>query len=153
MTSSPCLSGPPLTARQMSVAALCGLVLWLPPALLLRVIGPLAGRPSPVSLTGPMGVYDGAARVVLYLAIIPGTVPVLWLMRALARLQAGQMVQAMAIGTGTATVVDGIALAWFPDLYGAGVALHAGAGGTILWGGGVGLLLAFWFDRARGGAA
>jgi glutamate/tyrosine decarboxylase-like PLP-dependent enzyme len=70
-------------------------------------------------------------------------------MRALARLQAGQMVQAMAMGTGTATVMDGIALAWFPDLYGAGAALHAGAGGTILWGGGVGLLLAFWFDRAR----
>ncbi|MDA0962739.1 MAG: hypothetical protein O2898_07460 [Proteobacteria bacterium] len=140
MTRSPCLSGPPLTARQMSGAALCGLVLWLAAALLLRVIG-------------PMGVYDGAARVALYLAIIPGTVPVLWLMRRLARLQAGQMVPAMAMGTGTATIMDGIALAWFPDLYGAGVALHAGAGGTILWGGGIGLLLAFWCDRARGGPA
>ena len=140
MSNSPCLSGPPLTARQMSVAAVCGLVLWLAAALLLRVIG-------------PMGVYDGAARIALYVAIIPGTVPVLWLMRALARLQPGQMVPAMAMGTGTATIMDGVALAWFPDLYGAGVALHAGAGGTILWGGGVGLLLAFWFDRARRGAA
>ena len=136
MTISPYLSGPALTARQMIVTMACGLALWLAAALLLRVIG-------------PMGVYDGAARVMLYLAIIPGTVPVLLLIRWLARLRPGQMVAAMALGTGVATVMDGAALAWFPDLYGAGVALHAGAGGTILWGGGVGLLLAFWFDRAR----
>lgn len=133
MAETTYVAGPPLSMRQMRIAGAVGLVIWLSAALLLRVLGPI-------------GIYEGIARVVMYLAIIPGTLPILWLMRALARLEKGQMVAALAFGTGVAIVMDGFALAWFPGLYGAGVELHAGAGGTILWGGGVGLLLAFWLD-------
>ena len=136
MTEGTYLAGPALSRRQMTIIGVFGLTLWLAAALLLRAIG-------------PMGVYDGTARVILYLAIIPGTYPALLLLRRLAGLADGQMVHAMAFGTAVAILMDGIALAWFPDLYGAGVDLHAGAGGTILWGGGVGLALAFWVDRRR----
>lgn len=130
------LAGPALSRRKMTMIGVFGLSLWLAAALLLRAIGPL-------------GVYDGMARVVLYLAIIPGTYPALVVLRRLAGLAEGQMVHAMAFGTAVAILMDGIALAWFPNLYGAGADLHAGAGGTILWGGGVGLALGFWMDRCR----
>jgi hypothetical protein len=134
MSSSLYVSGPSLTRRQFWIAAANGAVLWLAAALLLRWLG-------------PMGIHEGSARVILYALVIPGTYPFNLLIRAVACLQKGQMVQALALGTGVATILDGAALAWFPGLYGMGIDMHMGAATVILWGAGVGILLAFWMDR------
>ena len=134
MTAGLYVSGPALTHRQVWIAALNGAVLWLAAALLLRWLG-------------PMGIHDGAARVILYALVVPGTYPFNLLIKAIARLERGQMVQALALGTAVATLLDGIALAWFPTLYGIGIEMHMGAATVILWGAGVGILLAFWMDR------
>lgn len=134
MTKELYVTGPTLTYRQFWIAALNGAVLWLAAALLLRWLG-------------PMGVHEGSARVILYALVIPGTYPFNLLIRAIARLEKGQMVQALALGTAVATLLDGIALAWFPGLYGTGIDMHMGAATVILWGAGVGIMLAFWMDR------
>ena len=134
MTAQLYVSGPTLTHRQVWLAALNGAALWLAAALLLRWLGPL-------------GIHDGAARVILYALVLPGTYPFNLLIKAIARLERGQMVQALALGTAVATLLDGIALAWFPNLYGIGIEMHMGAATVILWGAGVGILLAFWMDR------
>jgi hypothetical protein len=112
-----------------------GAVLWLAAAFLLRWLG-------------PMGVYEGWARVVLFLAIVPGTVPFIPLFARVAGLARDQLFTGFSVGTATAICLDGLALSWTPGLYG-GPDYVAGAGATILWGGGVGLFLAWIMGRRR----
>ena len=127
----------PLSPRQMAMSAAIGIVLFLAAALLVRALQPIDPFTDPT-------------RFLVYALVVPGTVPVIPLLRRLAKLAPGQTVAAMAMGTAAATLCDGIALAWFPSLYGAGDAHIAGAGAVILWGAGVGLLLGFLLpDRGR----
>jgi hypothetical protein len=126
------------TAWQIATLAILGAVLWLAAALLLRLLAPL-------------GVYDGAARVVLYAMIVPGTWPFVLLLVRLARLPRAQAVPAVALALAVAMLLDGIALAWLPGLYGTSPDHLAGAGAAILWGAGVFLVLAFVAARGQGG--
>jgi len=130
----------PLSGVQFAAVAAFGAALWLAAALLLRWLGPL-------------GAYEGAARVLLYAAIIPGTAPFVVLVRRLACLRRDQVALGVSVATGAAAMLDGVALAWFPQLYGATVALVAGAGGTILWGAGVAIALGCVFNRAEPAAS
>jgi hypothetical protein len=118
-----------LSARQFAACVGLGALLWLVAALLLRFLGPI-------------GIYDGMARAWLYLLIVPGTYPFLLMVERVAGLGRAQLFTGVAVMTMAAMFLDGVALAWFPGLYGATVPLHAGAGGTILWGAAVGMALA-----------
>lgn len=124
----------PLSASQIVTMAIFGAVLWLLAALTLRYLG-------------PMGIYEGTSRAVLYALIVPGTVPFVLLARRIGGLASNQIGIAYAVGTTSAMLLDGLALAWFPALYGGTPELVAGAGAAILWGAGVGQLLAFLFNR------
>lgn len=126
-----------LSNQQLLRSAALGAVLWLFAALLLRWLG-------------PMGVYEGWARVLLFAAIIPGTVPFVFFFERVAGLHRRQLFAGFSIGTATAICLDGLTLSWAPWLFG-GEAYVAGAGATILWGGGVGLFLAFMIG-GRGAA-
>ena len=119
---------PVLTQRQIAILAGLGALLWLVAALLLRLLAPL-------------GIHEGTGRVVLYAAIVPGTLPfVLFLIRA-AGLHRSQALAGVATALAVAMLLDGVALAWFPALYGPDAAAVAGAGAAILWGAGVFLVL------------
>lgn len=120
--------------QQLIRVVAVGLSVWLAGALLLRWLG-------------PMGVYDGAARIVLYALIIPGTLPIILLLPVLAGIKRSQIAAAAAFATATAILMDGLALAWFPGLYGETIAQHAGAGAAILWGGAVAIFLGFFLNR------
>ncbi|KPF73721.1 hypothetical protein IP88_08660 [alpha proteobacterium AAP81b] len=111
----------------MLVAAILGVILWYVAALLLAWLA-------------PMGVLSGSARVWTYLLIFPGTLPFVLLMWRATGVARGQLGLAMAIGTTAAMFCDGVALAWFPGLYG-GEANVAAAGAAILWGAAVGQVL------------
>lgn len=130
-------SVPSLTNRQLVVSALVGAILWLLAALILRVIG-------------PMGALDGEARVLAFVVVVPGTMPFVYLLRAVAQLRGDQLLAGTAIATMAATLLDGVALSWVPWLYGAAPTQLAGAGATILWGVGVGLALAHAIGRSDG---
>lgn len=85
-----------------------------------------------------------------YLLAIPLTVGFLFIAKTLARLRYSDLLKPVVIMTFTAAFLDGIALAWFRQLYSQSVevALHGAA--LILWGVGLGLLFAFYLDsRAR----
>ena len=123
-----------LPVRQLLFFLCFGVGGWLLAALLLRFLG-------------PMGIYDGTARVLTYALIVPGTVPFVWLAGRLGQARSGQLFPGFTLSTAMATLCDGAALAWFPNLYGNTVPLHAGAGGTILWGAGVGIFLAYAMDQ------
>jgi hypothetical protein len=127
-----------LTARQFWILVIMGAILWFAAAMLIRIIG-------------PMGVFEGSNRVWTYLLVIPGTLPFVMLVRRSAGLAASQHGIGMAIGTTSAMLLDGVALAWIPWLYADTVELVAAAGAVILWGAGVGMVLGFVLD-ARGAA-
>ncbi len=129
----------PLSQPQLVRALAMGAALWLLAALLLKVLG-------------PMGIYEGLNRVWLFLAIIPGTAPFVVLFRRVVGLKTEQITLGFSIGTGMAIVLDGLALSWIPWLYG-GAEYIAGAGATILWGGGVGIFLAWGMERRERRAA
>ncbi len=124
----------PLSSRQLLSTAGLGVSLWLAAALLIRLLA-------------PMGVFEGSARVWLYALTIPGTVPFVFLVEKLAGLARTQVALGYSVATAAATLCDGVALAWYPDLYG-GAGVSAAAGAVILWGAGVGLALAFLRNRA-----
>jgi len=126
----------PLSPSQSFKMLAIGIILWFFGALLLAYLGPL-------------GAYQGSGRILTYLLLIPGTVPFVWLAMKIAQLEGAQVGLGIALATGTATLCDGIALAWFPSLYGETIDLHAGAGSTILWGAGVAIFIGMLFSRPR----
>lgn len=125
-----------LTTAQTVSCLVQGAVLWLVFALLLRWLGPL-------------GIYEGPLKVLVYALAVPLTVPVVFQVERLARLGREQIFTGMAVGTMAAILLDGLALGFFPRLYGETVEMWAGAGALILWGGGVGLALGWWRTQRR----
>lgn len=126
MADAPPIDG--LNLRQLSILAALGAILWLGAALLLGALAPL-------------GIYEGMARVALYAAIVPGTWPFVLLLIRAAGLARRQALGGVAVALAVAMLLDGLALAWAPGLYGTTEAHVAGAGATILWGAGVFLVL------------
>ena len=117
-----------LPASRLFVAIAFGAVLWLGAALLIATLQ-------------AVGAFEGSTRVWLYVGVIPGTLPYVLLARRIAN---DTLVHFYTMATATATLLDGVALSWFPRLYGADPAV---AGAVLLWGVGVGLVLAVVLER------
>jgi hypothetical protein len=96
---------PHLSIRQFSICIGYGGVVWLLAALLLRELA-LAGW------------LDGAARAAVFVLAVPGSIPVVLLLRRLAGLGRGRLLAGTAVATGAAVLLDGLALGWAPGLYG-----------------------------------
>ena len=93
---------------------------------------------------GPMGVYDGSAQIILYGVIIVGTVPFVWVLRPLFGVRRSEMFAAAAIADMAALVCDGIAVAWFPSLYGTDPQMVADSAAAVLYGAGILLVVGFF---------
>jgi hypothetical protein len=123
-----------LTAIQIVILAIYGAVLWFAAAMLVRAIG-------------PMGALDGGWRLLSYALVIPGTVPAIIIARPIAKLRADQTIAGISVVTATALLLDGIAHAWFPAIYGTDPALIVKGAAAIFWGAGVGLVLALTMNK------
>jgi hypothetical protein len=123
-----------LTPRQTAILVAYGAIGWFAAALLIRSLE-------------PFHVLDGTARIWTYLLIIPGSVPLVWIGRAIAGLAKVQLAVASAIFTGTALLLDGLAIAWIPWLYGTTTEHVLAGAAAILWGGGVAIWLGFLMSR------
>lgn len=127
-----------LSLRQSIVMIVAGLVLWYSAALLLQ------------ALSGA-GLLGGSTGAIVFALTVPGTLPFVLALRVLAGLSSEQIVPGYTLATGAALVCDGIAVTWHPALYGVGSAAVRLSAGAVLFGGGVGLLLAFgvaaWMRR------
>lgn len=123
-----------LTNRQSFMLIAIGFILWFIAAMILRAIA-------------PMGALEGTFRAVTYALVIPGTLPFVLLTRRLVKLGQDQIGIAIAVVTATALLIDGVAVAWFPGVYSDETKDVADCAATILWGAGVGLVLAFILNR------
>ncbi len=121
---------PRLSTEQAALMAICGVALWLAAAVLLRWLA-------------AAGALDGSMRLYVYFLTIPGTVPFVFALRRIGKLSADQLIPAYSLATAMALLCDGIAVAWFPSLYGANPDHVRLAAAAVLWGAGVGVFLAF----------
>lgn len=126
----------PFQNRQILLLLVIGAILWFLAAQLLHWLG-------------PMGVYDGSTRFVMYALTVPGTVPFLIIAFKLAKVEKSERMLACAVMLWSATLIDGAVLAWLPWIYGDTPELVAGAGGTVLWGVGVVLTIGFLMNRSK----
>jgi hypothetical protein len=95
-----------------------------------------------IHFMGPRGVFGGIRSVLLYALTIPATIPLNIRTRKIARLPQSQTLTVVAVTSATATMLDGIAMTWFPALYGGDPAIIQGGAAWLLWAIGVGLALA-----------
>jgi hypothetical protein len=112
-----------LTAGQVAILVALGAIFWFSAALIARNVGSFLVE-SPV---------------LAFALAWPGLWASILLTRRVASLAAPQVAGGAALATGVAALLDGIALTWFPALYGA----HPfAASAWILWGAGAGLVVA-----------
>lgn len=96
-----------------------------------------------------MGLLEGSSGKFIYLLGIPGTVPAIMIARALAKLSDDQTMAGIAVVTATALLLDGVAHAWFPQIYGTDPALIVKGAAAIFCGAAVGLALALTMNKER----
>jgi hypothetical protein len=123
-----------ITNSQTLLLILIGAALWGFAAVMLRVVA-------------PMGALEGSARAITYALIIPSTLPFVWLVRAAVKLRTDQTFTGVAIATTTALLIDGIVIAYFPAVYGGTLPQVTNCAAAILWGAGVGMVLAFLMNK------
>lgn len=111
-----------------------GAALWFLAAIILRVIA-------------PTGALEGTMRAVTYALVIPCTLPFVLLARFLVGLRPDQLFTGVGVATMTALIIDGIVIAYLPAIYGGSLPQVTNCAAIILWGAGVGILLAFIFNR------
>jgi hypothetical protein len=67
--------------------------------------------------------------------------------QALLRLSGARLFEAVSVMTMTALLLDGLAFSFAPGLYGNGEGHRLAASALVLWGGGFGMLVAWWRGR------
>jgi hypothetical protein len=123
-----------LTQTQIIIAVITGMIAWFGAAMLMRAIVPL-------------DFFNGVGVVLVYAITIPVTIPFVFMLRRIAGLRADQIAIGYTLATTAALLLDGTAFAFFPSLYADDPADALKAAATILWGAGVGQVLAFWMNK------
>jgi hypothetical protein len=90
----------------------------------------------------PLGLFDGRALALTYLAALPLSWGFLQIGRAVGQLTPRTIVRGVALMVATATLLDGLALALLPTLYGTSTPHILAGAAWILWGVGVGTAMA-----------
>jgi hypothetical protein len=120
----------------MQVAALVasGIALWYLTALMLRFLV-------------PQGAFEGYWALLSYALVVPGTVPFVHALRRIGGLPHDRVAYGITVATASALLMDGVAVRWFPGIYGETAADVATAAGAVMWGAGVALVLGLAMNR------
>ena len=115
-----------------------GAIFWLLAALVFRFLGPSVFTP------------DSAVLFIVFALAVPVAWGFVWLGTTLAGVRGEAVMPAVVIMSVTAMLLDGVALTWFPSLYGMPPDSLVIVGACLLWGVGWILAIAYLWNR-RGG--
>jgi hypothetical protein len=118
-----------LTVGQIAFSICYGAALWLGAAMLVRALG-------------PMGILEGWLLAVAFVALVPVTIPAVLFTQKVVGPSRERLLASVSLITATALCLDGIGFGFFPALYGSEPTHVIGGAALILFGGGVGLILA-----------
>jgi hypothetical protein len=119
-------------ALRMPLLIFLGVIFWFIAAMMIRFVGPLVFVPGSVVLP------------LTFVLSVPIAWAFVWVGLFLARAQGAAALPAMVVMSFTAMLLDGIALTFFPILYGPTFAI---GGAWILWG--LGLIQVIVFAQSR----
>jgi|GEM_PF-836970 len=124
-----------LTPGQLAMVIVFGIIFWFAAAMAVR-------------FGGPAGFFGPTASVIAFAIGIPISWVAVLFMKQVAKLEPGQTVPGVAVGTVTATFLDGIGLTWARDVfYGSDPTITTLGAAWILWGVGLFLLFAYLEDQ------
>jgi hypothetical protein len=90
---------------------------------------------------------EGNPKLILFFVLaVPITIASMYITALIAKLKSHELLKPVVIMTLTATFLDGIALAFYRNLYSNSFEVAMYGSSMILWGVGVGLLLSFYLD-------
>ncbi len=121
----------------MGMMAALGAVFWFGFAMFVRVLE-------------PFGLLQGGARAVMFVIAVPIVLVMIPGARAVLRYPAERMTEIIGIITAFAILLDGLAFGFFPAIYGSDPAHQIAGAGLILWGGGLGILVAYAIQMRAG---
>jgi hypothetical protein len=126
----------PLLTRSHIIFCLAyGAALWLGAAMLVKALG-------------PMGLLSGWPLAIGFVLLFPVTVPAVLLTQKVVGPSRERLLAAVSLITATALCLDGFGFGFFPGLYGSQPDHVIGGASLILFGGGVGLILALVMGKA-----
>lgn len=118
-----------ISSKQLAFCVSYGLALWLGAILLIRAMG-------------PMGVLSGWGLVLSFALLVPGTLPAVLLTQRIMGPSKDQLLLGVTIISTIALLLAGLCFSFWPWLYGKDMPQVISAAGFILWGGGIGFVLA-----------
>ncbi|WP_102127142.1 DUF5367 family protein [Deinococcus planocerae] len=137
MTTAP-LSSPPRPALRLPVLVALGAALWFLAAMMIRFLGP------------SVFVQGSAALPLVFVLSLPVAWAFLWVGLTLSGARGAAVLPAVVVMSFTAMLLDGLALTFFPALYGLPPASLLLAAAWLLWGVALTQVIAFvWPRRAQ----
>jgi hypothetical protein len=125
---------PLLNRNQIAFSIAYGAGLWFGAAMLVKALGPL-------------GLLSGWSLAIGFVLLFPVTIPAVVLTQKVVGPSRERLLAAVSLITATALCLDGIGFGFFPGLYGAEPGHVIGGASLILFGGGVGLILALLMGK------
>jgi hypothetical protein len=125
-----------VSPKQLAFCVSYGLGLWLGAIFLIRAIG-------------PMGAFSGWGLIISFVALVPATLPAVLLTKKVMGPFKDQLLIGVTIISTIALLMAGICFSFFPSLYGRDATTLLAASGFMLWGGGIGFVLALMVGKDR----
>lgn len=125
-----------ISLKQLAFCIGFGVALWIGAMMAIRTLVPL-------------GALAGWGLVASFVLVIPATLPAVLLTRQIMGPSNNHFLLGVAIISTMALLLAGICFSFFPSLYGTDTPTLLAAAGFILWGGGVGFVLALIVGKDR----
>ena len=111
-----------------------GIIFWFNAAIIVRLVGRSVFSDENINL------------IFAFIIAIPLTILSILITKSISGFRYSQLLKPVAIMTFTATFLDGIALAWFRELYSNSFEVALFGAAWILWGAGLGLLFSYFLE-------
>jgi hypothetical protein len=125
-----------ISPKQLAFCVSYGLALWIGAIFLIRAIG-------------PMGAFSGLGLIISFVALIPVTLPAVLLTKRVMGPFKDQLLVGVTIISTIALLMAGIGFSFFPYIYGLDNVRLLAASGFMMWGGGIGFVLALIVGKDR----